>query len=668
MKKIQTRDEWLNEGHSYDNEIEKARMMQGSASDLVQWAQRKIAESRPENFKEGVISPIQEGRKSITKKHWDKADDDQREEWLLQAFSDPDDAMEYVELDWKDLPPQATSNMYESVNESTFKYDRGDYEEVETLFTKITGRPATDLDNNMFARSGGSADGDGEGWMLNVDDTPIPKKDKAKFVDAVMKLGKKKGWKIKQYGDDAVEIYESVNEGKYRIYMNSDADAPNEIDYEEYFGDGNKAAMIKKAKELAKDGKNQYGNPIKIAVTAEDDINDVVWTNESVNEGRASKNLSDKVKNLDDFFAGISRDKQVSLSVEGDWTDETDPYFQTGGYDDLKDDEAKYIIQFANDLAKRNNIKLPSELRESVNEGERIKPFDLGYRIPNIKRAIGDFKKGESIAATSKSGEGSFRIENIGDFDKYPTKDWDFAYINESENINEANYPSFQSNKNIRYQDMNISSGYWTYMGKEMRGKGMYKNVNNNQTYLLSSDDIEYFKKHLKDIEVMESEVNEGIKSTVQKLFKAAKKKLGMKKLDSPSDKVFLYARDWVDKEFGEGHTISGIAVDSIQDILYVDVMDVDTGDEEELELDIPKNLQEADEWSDDVKTKWTPPAGLFTEPANKIADVLHKESDDLDQAMSRLQFYINRGGKLLDAKAKANLETAKKLLQQKYA
>ena len=59
----------------------------------------------------------------------------------------------------------------ESVNEAAFKYDSGDYEEVETLFTKITGRPATYLDNNMFARSGGSADGDGEGWMLNIDDT-----------------------------------------------------------------------------------------------------------------------------------------------------------------------------------------------------------------------------------------------------------------------------------------------------------------------------------------------------------------------------------------------------------------------------------------------------------------------------------------------------------------
>ncbi len=37
-------------------------MMQGSASDLVEWAARKIAESRPENFKEGIISPIQEAK------------------------------------------------------------------------------------------------------------------------------------------------------------------------------------------------------------------------------------------------------------------------------------------------------------------------------------------------------------------------------------------------------------------------------------------------------------------------------------------------------------------------------------------------------------------------------------------------------------------------------
>ena len=101
------------------------------------------------------------------------------------------------------------------------------------------------------------------GYTSDVPGLGEPKEPKGKF-------------KSSGYGD--------LNESKYRIYMNSDADEPNEIDYEEYFGDGNKAAMIKKAKELAKDGTNQYGDPIKIAITAEDDINNVVWTNKSINE------------------------------------------------------------------------------------------------------------------------------------------------------------------------------------------------------------------------------------------------------------------------------------------------------------------------------------------------------------------------------------------------
>ena len=65
-----------------------------------------------------TIQPVNEGRKPITKKHWDKADDDQKEEWLLSAFSDSDDAEEYIDADWNDLPDEATSNMYESVNEA----------------------------------------------------------------------------------------------------------------------------------------------------------------------------------------------------------------------------------------------------------------------------------------------------------------------------------------------------------------------------------------------------------------------------------------------------------------------------------------------------------------------------------------------------------------------
>jgi len=194
MKKLKTRDEFLNEGHAMGDELENARMMKGSASELVEWAQRKIAESRPENFKEGVINPVQEAKqtiilnyntdpddieyvegilkdagilakveagidseeveitlnkgdlkkatralstnglelqesvnekksKEVTKKMWDKEwalkgtkqgiEDNiaKRENALLSAFKDPDDAENWFDKKWDQLPPQATSNM-----------------------------------------------------------------------------------------------------------------------------------------------------------------------------------------------------------------------------------------------------------------------------------------------------------------------------------------------------------------------------------------------------------------------------------------------------------------------------------------------------------------------------------------------------------------------------
>ena len=102
---------------------------------------------------------------------------------------------------------------------------------------------------------------------------------------------------------------------------------------------------------------------------------------------------------------------------------------------------------------------------------------------------------------------------------------------------------------------------------------------------------------------------------------------------------------------------------------LVDDLMKPDGSDIAEEEEEVEEKTNEADdEWSEDVKTKWTPPAGLFTEPATKIATVLHKASKDLDQAMSRLDFYINRAGKLLKPKDKQNLEAVKPLLRKKFA
>jgi len=60
MSNIKDFDKFIDESHGLDKELEDARMMQGSAKGLTSWAERKIAESHPENFKEGVVNPIQE--------------------------------------------------------------------------------------------------------------------------------------------------------------------------------------------------------------------------------------------------------------------------------------------------------------------------------------------------------------------------------------------------------------------------------------------------------------------------------------------------------------------------------------------------------------------------------------------------------------------------------
>ena len=68
-------------------------------------------------------------------------------------------------------------------------------------------------------------------------------------------------------------------------------------------------------------------------------------------------------------------------------------------------------------VVKEYNIQALRSLRKVVNEGKRIKPFDLGYRM-NLRRARAEFNRGENIAAVSKSGKGSFKIDNVGDFPK----------------------------------------------------------------------------------------------------------------------------------------------------------------------------------------------------------------------------------------------------------
>jgi hypothetical protein len=78
-------------------------------------------------------------------------------------------------------------------------------------------------------------------------------------------------------------------------------------------------------------------------------------------------------------------------------------------------------------------------------------------------------------------------------------------------------------------------------------------------------------------------------------------------------------------------------------------------------------NLLLEKKWSGKVETEWKPKEGFFKQSAEKIAAGLKRNSKDLKQASSRLNFYKNRAGKNLDVKDKARLELAKEKLHALY-
>lgn len=88
--------------------------------------------------------------------------------------------------------------------------------------------------------------------------------------------------------------------------------------------------------------------------------------------------------------------------------------------------------------------------------------------------------------------------------------------------------------------------------------------------------------------------VNEDLKATIQKLFKSAKKKLGMTKTTPPSDEEFKYAVEWVIDEYGKDHNIWSIGVDDIQDRIYLEVGEDKTNVSEEFWIDRPSHLSES--------------------------------------------------------------------------
>ena len=68
---------------------------------------------------------------------------------------------------------------------------------------------------------------------------------------------------------------------------------------------------------------------------------------------------------------------------------------------------------------------------------------------------------------------------------------------NMSMNESDSNYPDFDLNKNIRYQDTVITNGMWRYTGRESGGAGVYRNLNNDQFLAFDRNDFDIFRKNL---------------------------------------------------------------------------------------------------------------------------------------------------------------------------
>ena len=82
---------------------------------------------------------------------------------------------------------------------------------------------------------------------------------------------------------------------------------------------------------------------------------------------------------------------------------------------------------------------------------------------------------------------------------------------NMSMNESDSNYPDFDLNKNIRYQDTSISSGMWRYTGKEQGGKGVYRNLNNGQILAFDRSDFDIFRNNLSSHFDISESLNEAI-------------------------------------------------------------------------------------------------------------------------------------------------------------
>ena len=153
----------------------------------------------------------------------------------------------------------------------------------------------------------------------------------------------------------------------------------------------------------------------------------------------------------------------------------------------------------------RGPLLIEGKVKSLLSEGlqyhidKKIPLFETVYRIGSDKHLslIKEARKMYSRNVIDLCEEDEALIKtHLGEFALYEGESvpLDLPMLEEQP---DSKYPNFDLDKNIKYQDTSISSGMWRYTGKEQGGKGVYRNLNNDQFLGFSSDDFAFFKKHL---------------------------------------------------------------------------------------------------------------------------------------------------------------------------
>jgi hypothetical protein len=236
----------------------------------------------------------------------------------------------------------------------------------------------------------------------------------------------------------------------------------------------------------------------------------------------------------------------------------------------------------------------------------------------------------------------AFRFLDVGEREEYKrlAKDF-FSKLQVDDKVRavgleeaDSKYPNFDLDKNIKYQDTSISSGMWRYTGKEQGGKGVYRNLSNDQFLGFSSDDFAFFKKHLGShfdmSESLDENLNESLNPEVSRDVNRYIARTAKRYDYSEQDAVFAVMAALKQRKFdGLDERVSKIDAILDERVSYDDVLDL-RDDKKDLEDRIAQLYR-------DMEQEAEPEGGDI---ANRYANELDRLEDKLYRISKQISDY----------------------------